>query len=67
MLELVAREPHPFVEYLDSGKNHLRRAEVFGDGVEEHRTRRAFDIAFEMFPERKENYRQQEDGSWEYK
>lgn len=37
------------------------------DGVEEHRTPKAFDIAFEMFPERKEDYRQEEDGSWTWK
>lgn len=36
------------------------------DGVEEHRTPKAFDIAFELFPERKENYRQEEDGTWAY-
>ena len=33
MLELIAREPRPFVEYLESGKTHLRRAEVVGDGT----------------------------------
>ena len=33
MLELIAREPRPFVEYLESGKQHLRRAEVVGDGT----------------------------------
>lgn len=33
MLELIAREPRPFVEYLESGRNHLRRAEVVGDGT----------------------------------
>lgn len=36
------------------------------DGVEEHRTPKAFDIAFELFPECKENYRQEEDGTWSY-
>lgn len=36
------------------------------DGVEEHRTPKAFDIALEMFPEYKENYRQEEDGTWSY-
>ena len=36
------------------------------DGVEEHRTPKAFDIAFEMFPECKEEYRQEEDGTWSY-
>ena len=36
------------------------------DGVEEHRTPKAFDIAFEMFPEYKEEYRQEEDGTWSY-
>lgn len=33
MLELTSREPRPFVEYLESGKAHLRRAEVIGDGT----------------------------------
>jgi hypothetical protein len=33
MLELIAQEPRPFVEYLESGKTHLRRAEVVGDGT----------------------------------
>lgn len=33
MLELIAREPRPFVEYLESGKQHLRRAEVVGNGT----------------------------------
>lgn len=33
MLELIAREPRPFVEYLESGLIHLRRAEVTGDGT----------------------------------
>lgn len=36
------------------------------DGVEEHRTPKAFEIAFEMFPEYKEKYRQEEDGTWAY-
>ena len=35
------------------------------DGVEEHRTPAAFDIAFEMFPDDKEDYYQLEDGTWE--
>lgn len=33
MLELIAREPRPFVEYPESGNNYLRRAEVIGDGT----------------------------------
>jgi hypothetical protein len=33
MLELISREPRPFVEYLESGKTHLRRTEVIGDGT----------------------------------
>lgn len=33
MLELIAREPRPFVEYLESGKTYLRRAEVVGNGT----------------------------------
>ena len=33
MLELISREPRPFVEYLESGLTHLRRAEVVGDGT----------------------------------
>jgi len=33
MLELIAQEPRPFVEYLESGKTHLRRAEVVGVGT----------------------------------
>ena len=33
MLELIAREPRPFVEYLESGCTHLRRAEITGDGT----------------------------------
>lgn len=33
MLQLIAREPRPFVEYLESGRNTLRRAEVVGDGT----------------------------------
>lgn len=33
MLELIAREPRPFVEYLESGCTRLRRAEITGDGT----------------------------------
>lgn len=33
MLELIAREPRPFVEYLTSGLTRLRRAELIGDGT----------------------------------
>lgn len=33
MLELITREPRPFVEYLESGNTHLRRAEIVGDGT----------------------------------
>lgn len=33
MLEIIAREPRPFVEYLESGCTYLRRAEVTGDGT----------------------------------
>ena len=33
MLELIRREPRPFVEYLESGMTTLRRAEVVGDGT----------------------------------
>lgn len=36
MLQLIAREPRPFVEYLESGCTHLRRAEVIGDGTRRH-------------------------------
>lgn len=36
MLELIAREPRPFVEYLESGCTHLRRAEVTGDGTKKN-------------------------------
>lgn len=35
MLELIARDPHPFVEYLESGCAYLRRAEVVGHGTRE--------------------------------
>lgn len=31
MLELIAREPRPFVEYLETAR--LRRAEVVGEGT----------------------------------
>ena len=33
MLQLIASEPRPFVEYLESGCTLLRRAEVVGDGT----------------------------------
>ena len=33
MLQLIAREPRPFVEYLESGCTLLRRAEIIGDGT----------------------------------
>ena len=33
MLELISKEPRPFVEYLESGMTRLRRAEVVGDGT----------------------------------
>lgn len=33
MLELISREPRPFVEYLESGCTLLRRAEIVGDGT----------------------------------
>lgn len=36
MLELIAREPRPFVEYLESGRTRLRRAEVTGDGTKKN-------------------------------
>jgi hypothetical protein len=36
MLELIAREPRPFVEYLESGCTRLRRAEVTGDGTKKN-------------------------------
>ena len=36
MLELIAREPRPFVEYLESGRIRLRRAEVTGDGTKKN-------------------------------
>lgn len=36
MLELICREPRPFVEYLESGGTHLRRAEVVGDGTKKN-------------------------------
>ena len=34
-------------------------------GLREHRTPAAYDIAFEMFPERKKDFRQKLDGTWE--
>ena len=33
MLKLIAQEPRPFVEYLESGRTILRRAEVVGNGT----------------------------------
>ena len=33
MLELISREPRPFVEYLESGCQRLRRAEIIGEGT----------------------------------
>lgn len=36
ILELIAREPRPFVEYLESGCTRLRRAEVTGDGTKKN-------------------------------
>ena len=33
MLELISKEPRPFVEYLENGRTRLRRAEVVGDGT----------------------------------
>lgn len=33
MLDLISREPRPFVEYLESGCTLLRRAEVVGNGT----------------------------------
>ena len=36
ILELIAREPRPFVEYLESGRIRLRRAEVTGDGTKKN-------------------------------
>lgn len=35
------------------------------NGVEEHRTPLAFDIAFELYPERKADFHQVADGTWE--
>ena len=34
MLELIAREPRPFVEYLETTR--LRRADVVGDGTKKN-------------------------------
>ena len=34
------------------------------DGIREHRTPKAFDIAFELFPEYKEEFHQLKDGTW---
>ena len=34
------------------------------EGLEEHQTPKAFDIAFELFPEMKEDFHQLEDGTW---
>ena len=36
ILELIAREPRPFVEYLERGRIRLRRAEVTGDGTKKN-------------------------------
>ena len=65
---------YPDVEFIyeaadeDIGSNTIKGTYKNGefDGVHEHRTPAAFDIAFEMYPEQKKDFRQLEDGTWEY-
>ena len=63
---------YPDVEFIyeaadeDIGSNTItgtyRKGEF--DGVHEHRTPAAYDIAFEMYPEQKKEFHQLEDGTW---
>ena len=50
----------------DIGSNTIKGTFRNGefDGIREHRTPKAFDIAFELFPECKEDFHQLKDGTW---
>ena len=63
---------YPDVEFIykaadeDIGSNTIKGTYRNGefDGVREHRTPAAYDIAFEMYPEQKKEFHQLEDGTW---
>ena len=71
IIEALSKQ-YPDVEFIyeaadeDIGSNTIKGTYKNGefDGVREHRTPAAFDIAFEMYPDRKEEFHQLEDGTW---
>ena len=71
VIEALSKQ-YPDVEFIyeaadeDIGSNTIKGTYKNGefDGVREHRTPAAFDIAFEMYPDRKEEFHQLEDGTW---
>ena len=73
VIEALSKQ-YPDVEFIyeaadeDIGSSAIKGTYKNGefDGVREHRTPAAFDIAFEMYPDRKEEFHQLEDGTWSY-
>ena len=71
VIEALSKQ-YPDVEFIyeaadeDIGSNTIKGTYKNGefDGVREHRTPAAFDIAFEMYPEQKKEFHQLEDGTW---
>ena len=71
VIEALSKQ-YPDVEFIyeaadeDIGSNTIKGTYKNGefDGVREHRTPAAFDIAFEMYPDRKEEFHQLADGTW---
>ena len=71
VIEALSKQ-YPDVEFIyeaadeDIGSNTIKGTYKNGEfnGVREHRTPAAFDIAFEMYPDQKEEFHQLEDGTW---
>lgn len=71
VIEALSKQ-YPDVEFIyeaadeDIGSNTIKGTYKNGefDGVREHRTPAAFDIAFEMYPDKKKDFRQLPDGTW---
>ena len=71
VIEALSKQ-YPDVEFIyeaadeDIGSNTIKGTYKNGefDGVREHRTPAAFDIAFEMYPEQKKEFHKLADGTW---
>ena len=71
VIEALSKQ-YPDVEFIyeaadeDIGSNTIKGTYRSGefDGVREHKTPVAYDIAFEMYPEQKKGFHQLEDGTW---